>query len=570
MIRFSFLSILIGVVGLVAVSSAVFAGVLGLDNNPGWGRLRIAVLICGILMVMGAGFFFLFKDRLYRSLEWIRPLLGNISTATRKPGAGTAGFLKRYRFLTPVVTFVILLYIWLISSGTWTSWISPTRYYANLARGFRYGNLHIPTRPDPRLLELPNPYDPSMRGAIEFPPDISLYNGHYYLYWGPVPSLILLALQPVYHGRIGDLFLVFGFVCGIFLFQVSLATLVWDRFFNTLPRWILSMSVLLMGLAGPTPFILNNFYSARIYEAAITGGQFFLIGGLLVAWTVFDGQSSPWRLALASTLWVLAIGTRFILLIPTGLLSLLLVAWIVKRRSSMNKNVVGVISVTLPLLFGIACLGWYNWARFGSVVESGLYYQLAGWNIQESYGDLMDVRNIAQNIYNYLFNPFLVDAQFPFLFLDVGRQEPAFSFLPPRPIYASQYITGLIYLTPFCLYAFVAMKIMSPDRVVGRNDPSPLKWISLALSGSSLAAFGFLMMFFWGAMRYMVDFMPSLMLLAVIGYWQGSRALSGQPGHDRLYHAMGIVLSLASILISFLVGVSINDARFIVLHWFSN
>lgn len=527
------------------------------------------VLICGILMVMGAGFSLRFNDWLKRGLERIRSWLGSISTVARKPGTGTAGFLKRYRFITPAVTFVVLLYIWLVSSGTWTSWVSPTRYYANLARGFRNGNLYLPTRPDPRLLELSNPYDPSMRGAIEIPPDITLYNGHYYLYWGPVPSLILLALQPVYHGRIGDLFLVFGFVCGIFLFQVTLAALIWDRFFNTLPRWILTMSVLLMGLAGPTPFILNNFYSARIYEAAITGGQFFLIGGLLIAWTVVDGQSSSWRLALASTFWALAIGTRFLLLIPAGILALLLVVWIAKMQSSMNKNLVGVISAILPLVLGLACLGWYNWARFGSVTESGLYYQLAGWNIQESYGDLMDVRNIAQNIYNYLFNPFLVDAQFPFLLLDAGRQESVFSFLPPLPIYASQYITGLFYLAPFFLYAFAAMKIMIPTNAVGRDDPSPLKWISLALSGSSLAAFGFLMMFFWGAMRYMVDFMPSLMLLAVIGYWQGSRAFSGQSGLDRLYHALGIVLSLASILVSFLVGVSINDARFVVLHWFS-
>lgn len=65
------------------------------------------------------------------------------------------------------------------------------------------------------------------------------------MYWGPVPALLLAALESVSpQPPIGDFFLAFAFAVGIFLTQSLLLLAVWDRQFRQLPKWILSLSIL--------------------------------------------------------------------------------------------------------------------------------------------------------------------------------------------------------------------------------------------------------------------------------------------------------------------------------------
>src|SRR3984893_16414151 len=90
---------------------------------------------------------------------------------------------------------IILIYIWVVTAGTITSWpVYTTNYYDMLADAFLHGQTHLLVEPDPRLLELPDPYDPiaNMRYRLH---DLSLYQGKYYLYWGPVPGLLLAPVK---------------------------------------------------------------------------------------------------------------------------------------------------------------------------------------------------------------------------------------------------------------------------------------------------------------------------------------------------------------------------------------
>lgn len=65
------------------------------------------------------------------------------------------------------------------------------------------------------------------------------------------------------------------------------------------------MSLLLTELACPLTFMLAAFKGARIYEAAISSGQFFLLAGFLVAITALNKRllSAGLRLFLAGVLW---------------------------------------------------------------------------------------------------------------------------------------------------------------------------------------------------------------------------------------------------------------------------
>ena len=88
-----------------------------------------------------------------------------------------------------------------------------------------------------------------------------------------------------------------------------------------------------------------------------------------------------------------------------------------------------------------------------------------------------------------------------------------------------------------------------------------MTWITLTLWGSFLVAFGVLLNFFWATMRYLQDVVPALAILAVIGFWQGYLGIMRRPGWKKLYTSAGVALAVLSIVMSTLLGLSVNNAR---------
>jgi hypothetical protein len=363
--------------------------------------------------------------------------------------------------------------------------------------------------------------------------------------------------------------LFFFFISGAFLCQALLLFLIWDSFRDRIPKWMVGLALLLIGLRSPIMFMLNNTISARIYEAAISGGQFFLIAGFLLALSSFRAPSA-WRPWLASCLWTLSVGTRLSLAAPIGVMYCLYAVWLLKTSPSVPKKIMSLAALGIPLMLGLACLGWYNWARFDSVTESGLYYQFASNNLQEHYDELMRFSYIPQNIYNYFLNPPLIDSRFPFFYSQLGRDHPLFEFHSFPDIYTSQLIAGLLYTEPFILYAVIpfvlALLGFHKKDSTDLNLRAALPWLTVTLGGSTLVAFGFLATFFWSAVRYAEDFLPSLMLLGIVGFWQGYSSLSERPAARGIYVGIGVLLAATSIIVSILLGLSVNDARFILLR----
>lgn len=546
----------------------LFANSLGLDTNTSWGRARSTAFAINLLAIILAAIFTFAPNKIEQAIvKLFRKTLNKLSSIFISQEQ--VNTIRSYFFTLPAIAFVIITYIWLVSSGTWAVWNSPTRYYANLARGFANGTLYIPGKPDPRLEKLTNPYDPTQRVGINVPVDVSYYHGKYYLYWGPVPSLLLVPIQSIYHGRVGDLQLTFFFTCGIFLLLSALIINIWNLFFSQQPKWLLLISILLVGMAGPTLFMLNNFKGARIYEAAIAGGQFFLIAGLFTAVTTLGKPVSYWKSLLIGILWALSIGTRLFLIIPIGAISVTLVYFWFSEKRKLTEKITQTLFLLIPIIFGGIALGWYNWARFGSVTESGLYYQLAGPNLQKNYSLLIHRDYFIQNLYNYLFQPFENSTQFPFISVRNGITTPILlSYILP-PIYNSQQITGILFSTPFVILSLIPIFLLfTQSRNIKSNQYRNLNWISFLLGISTLTAFLFLMLFFWAAMRYIDDFMPSLLTLSTIGLWQGYATWAHKPMQKKLFTIFSVTLASTSLLLSFLIAISINDARFEIIRFF--
>jgi hypothetical protein len=449
---------------------------------------------------------------------------------------------------------ILTLYVWIVSRGTWTQWPTRTTYYDQQAASFAHGQLALAAKPNAALLTLSDPYVPANRANIPFPLDVSLYGGKFYLYFGPVPALLLLLPKTLVRGPIGDQYLVFLFGFGIFICLSLLIIKLWKRYFLDIPPWMVILGILLAGLVAPLDAILNG---SSIYDAAITGGQFFFLAGWYWALDTLDPQSiSKWKLAMTGLLWGAALGCRITLILPIGLMALMVILALI-RNSLQDRSLAGsippVVSFALPLLLCLIALGWYNWARFGSALETGISYQLAGPNLEKHRQDIFSSSYIVQNLYNYVFNAPERQPAFPYVAFAPGKVKPVRSFVSLPHIYDAERMTGTRYTAPFLLFALipavVALLRMPP------RDSFPIRWITAGLYGSFLSEFVFFMAFFWAAERYLLDFLPSLLLLSIIGFWQLSRSFDGTRVGRILYAACGIGLAAFSMIVSTLLAI---------------
>lgn len=528
-------SVIFFLVGGAVTAAALFAEAIGLDNDPGWGKGRLAIFVFGILII-AFGLFYSFYT------ETVLALSRKIQSRLVRSISALFTFIRRDWYIFPVVILVILVYVWFATSGSWTRWEPATRYYAELANSFKQGQLHLLDEPNAKLLSLSNPYDPDARQGVNYFIDYSLYNGKYYLYWGPVPALVLIAVDPFTRGRVADLYLVFYFVCGIFLLQSLLVMRMRDRFFQDLPKWVPLLSILVLGLMTPWTYMLINEPNGRIYEAAIAGAQFFLVSGLLAAVIALDKPApSSFLLALTGLLFALAVGTRLVILLPVGVMVLMIAyrLWKSLRLSPLDLTR-KLLSLSLPLILCFMGLGWYNWARFGSVTETGISYQLAG--LDQNYGNaLFSLNYFVQNLYTYLFHPPAVAPEFPFLY--------------PKEIA----VVGLLFIAPFTAFAILSMTTLF--RKSAQKDSAGidfLNWIITSLTVTFLSAFGLLLISLWTMIRYLADFMPVLSMLSMLGFWLGYRSLSQTPRSQKMYSTLGIILAGAGIAVNILLSISVK------------
>jgi hypothetical protein len=546
-------SIICLILGFILAGIAIFANVFGVNQHSGWSRARFVFLIFGVVIAICTILYYRYPSKLHSTTRQIQSVIQNLSI----------GY-----YTLPIAIIVFLTYAWLGSSGKWDMLRPSTYYYDNLAKGFQNGNFYLPIDPDPQLLLLPNPYDLSARAGIEVPLDLSLYKGKFYMYWEPVPALIIIAIKSLKRGLISDSYLTFGFVCGMFMAQFLFIVAIWRRFFNNLPKWTLQISLLLAGLVGPTIFMRHNYDVAKIYEAAITGGQFFLMCGFLALYYAMKKPSPSWiLLVLAGSFWALAIGTRLILVIPVGAMTLTTGYFIFISNGWEIKNINKIIPLALPLMFGLASVGWYNWIRFGSLTETGFYYHLAGWDVRKYSHEIFSPIYIPQNIYNSIFHPFSIKSEFPFINMEPGVVKTIIPSLSLPGGYVAQAITGVLFFFPFAIFSIISFPTLfteffhrkSSDNYTNNGEQSLLNWIILSLLLSFMSSFGLTMIFLRSAMRFSDDFLPSLMLASIIGFWHGYRFFWRNPFANRLYAIIGALFASVSILLSTLLAISTNS-----------
>ena len=372
-------------------------------------------------------------------------------------------------------------------------------YYPWQAEAWLQGRLDLARPVPPELLALPDPYNPQATehlrmGGMKGFHDLSLYQGKFYMYWGPAPVLVAFLPWRFLTGHeLSASWAAWGFGCVTWLACALLVTRLVRRHFADTTIWVHAIALLGLGVCSWAPVV---FFRASVWEIAIYGACCF---GAITWWMLMECRWADarvkWRwLAGASLAAALAVASR-----PIWIAATLALAWPLweQRKAWRTPAFRGLfVAAALPVTLGVAALLWHNHARFGAFTEFGQGYQLAAVRMQGSA--MFSTTNLLFNLRQYLFAvPRLVD-YFPFVL------PPRISGLPAGYL-GLENTYGLFVIQPWLCLAglFVASR-----EAVRQLAPVLVGFVML---------FGLLLLFSGAALRYELEVATPLCVLAAAG-----------------------------------------------------
>jgi hypothetical protein len=397
-----------------------------------------------------------------------------------------------------------------------TSW--EDSYYASQAEGFFRGHLHIERRADPKLTALPYPYDEKAREGVYYLWDASYLNGKYYLYYSPLPVLLVHMPFRILRGAYPpDALVALIFAAWAFLASVVFARRALDAS-GRQPHVPIPLWILFIGLGNVVMYVLS---AVHIYEVAVLTGM-----ATTATWALAlqrFNQSPTIGRGVWVGLWLaLSIAARpnlGVLLVVTGIV---VIATIRKRERPARA----LLAFLAPLAIVAIAMISYNMARFGSPLEFGQRYQLTHVAMEGrkicSLCTFPEATRFTNNVMHYLFWPIPIRSKFPYLDAMPAQLDPAVSW--PTPHGNTEQVVGIAPLIPLTMLGtfFAILFVLGFGRAI--PDHGTRSAIHVA-AGAWLILFG-LSSCWWIVSRYSLDFMMLLAASSVVCIEAGFTSLS--------------------------------------------
>jgi hypothetical protein len=233
----------------------------------------------------------------------------------------------------------------------------------------------------------------------------------------------------------------------------------------------------------------------------------------------------------------------------------------------------------------MACLGWYNAARFGSPFEFGVRYQLTGMDLNRDYRQAFSILNVPINLYTYLFTRVQPVDAFPWIRPVLGHTGPpplawaalhipGASALTPS-LYYSEQVTGILIAFPFAAFSLVGpliwLRSLCPAVDSGQPARASLSAgsqvhvaarLGLALACGAILAFSLTLTFAFATARYAADVVPTLMVLSALGLWALHAARRSEGQTTWWVSVLAWLVGTASIVMSLLLAFTGYGMRF--------
>ena len=265
------------------------------------------------------------------------------------------------------------------------------------------------------LEELENPYDRSIRdssGLYGFW-DRSMYDGHYYAYFGFTPVIIyyypFYYLSGGYLPSINDACLFFGILASVFMFEAAIAFL--ERFTKKINFLVLCIFLVSAPfLTGITHLIArSNFY---MLPPLCSSALLFMCLYFGLKGSMLDGVKRYVFLALSGLSFILCFESRITKSICALVLAPVFLEILFNKANTKKDKCVCVSSFMGPIIIGLTLVFWKNFSRFDSIFEFGTNYQLTVNNIR---ANTLTLRLLPASIFNYFLQPVGVRDYFPYL-----------------------------------------------------------------------------------------------------------------------------------------------------------
>jgi uncharacterized membrane protein len=311
------------------------------------------------------------------------------------------------------------------------------QYNAEIVDAILDGHAYLNIEPSEEFLALKNPYDKGEREAAHvYPPwDYAYYNGKFYSYFGIVQVLVLSLPYKLITGRyIPTRVAVFIFSALTSVFLMLIWRCLAFRYMKNMPLGMYALGQLAVAMCSMVTFLV---IIQRFYENAVTAALFFTTLGI---WVILSSTKHERinivLLALGCLCMALAVGCRpnymfFLPLIPVLLIKHLKEAWSNKKQFFKL-----CVYATAPCILVACGLMWWNYIRFGSVLEFGMNYMIGGHNVKGSnlLNPLGKTFRAFTIFFCFLIPSFRITASFPFVYLKTVAD--AFEF------------RGIIFVTP--------------------------------------------------------------------------------------------------------------------------
>jgi len=571
--------ILLVITGVIAVLAGVFAYPLGLDNNAAIGPKRRLLIALGIVLVftpllLSALSALARKWKLTEKWAVFRGKYSQSRFATWLGRPIRSGGTRSARWWAAAGGLVVFLAVlWLLTSGTLTTWTPYSNYFDRQADGFLSGQLSLPEQPAPELAGLEDVYDWRQREGINYLWDVSYYQGRFYLYWGPFPALAASAIKLVHASQVEDQALLLIFFTGLGFSLAAIFSLLRARFFPSAPAWTVFVFTLTAALAAPVYYLANR---PGVYETAIASAQCFLLLGIYAILRALAGSKRPggWLLLAGLSLGA-CLASRFSYA-PALLFACLVTGLELLRNPRFKtRRLSALLAFALPLAAITAGLLLFNYARFGSLFETGMRYQLTGDALPEDFKLIYSAGYILPNAYSDLVRPLqTTPGVFPFISTPFVLDHMWPNFIHrPATFYSGEPVAGVFATVPF-LWALLLLPLwgaarfahwVNEDTAAGSSSSAAglPRWAALLLGGTLLVQCLLSFSFVMTTMRYLADFTPLLVVCVAVLVWMVYARLPN-PAWQRLLLVVTGLLCAASLLLSFFVNMQGGAERFLI------
>jgi hypothetical protein len=410
--------------------------------------------------------------------------------------------------LLSVCIALLAYYVWRLESSGGSLTDHYLVNYGDLAEGFYHGHLTTNTVPDAVMRSLPNPYDPTQNAGHEVW-DYSYYRGNYYLYYGAPPVLFLFLPYRILTGEPMSQGLVLLILCAanlaIFVLGLrALARLEFPRF----PVALQAALLLLYGMGNGMPYLMCT---PDMYQIAVMSASSCLLLAMVALLLAVraPGRGIFFWLAVAGGACAMAAACRAIYLFPGLVVPFVALYWWRPRwkQAGPHRILLELGAFAVPAIAILACLGWYNWARFGSPLEFGQRYLVAG--VDYFSIPCFSLSYFPDRFWEFFLMPYYLVDRFPFIDPSVRPQN---LFYGDR--IATEHVTGIIPSYPFLViglcWLFNVRRLPDPAQRVRLMAYGT--WISIAFVGVTVPILIFDAMTF----RYITEITTPLFLLSAL------------------------------------------------------